>query len=227
MNLKFFLFLIISAVLPSIIVLGCTKDKTPRPPEPCDPTKIYFERDIKPILNSNCAMSGCHDATTKTDGVNLATFEGVRQQVSPGRPQNSEIIERINDSDPDDRMPPTPRQALSQDQKNLLSNWILQGADNSVCEENASSCSPSNMSFLKDVQAIIASNCLGCHSGAAVSGGVNLSSYSGVQAVAQSGKLVNATSQNGQATSMPPNSKLSACDIQKIKIWVTEGAKNN
>ena len=49
----------------------------------------------------------------------------------------------------------------------------------------------------------------------------------GVQAVAQSGKLFNAVSQNGLATPMPPNGKLPACDIQRIRVWISEGIKNN
>jgi hypothetical protein len=48
-----------------------------------------------------------------------------------------------------------------------------------------------------------------------------------VQAVAQTGKLVNAVSHNGLATPMPQGGKLPSCDIQKIKAWVDEGFKNN
>ena len=29
---------------------------------PCDPDVVYFDRDLLPILKSNCAKSGCHDA---------------------------------------------------------------------------------------------------------------------------------------------------------------------
>ena len=29
---------------------------------PCDPDVVYFSKDILPLLRSNCAKSGCHDA---------------------------------------------------------------------------------------------------------------------------------------------------------------------
>ena len=212
--------------------IGCTKDKTPVPVPvtngtPCDPNKVYFERDVKPLLGSNCAMSGCHDAATQQDGVDLSSFEGVREQVKPGDPEDSDIIEMINESDPDERMPPPPRPALTNEQKMILWNWILQGADNAVCSSDSSGCNPSNVSFSGDVQPVISNNCIGCHSGSTVNGGVNLSSHGGVQAAAQSGKLYNAISQNGLATPMPPNGKLPACDIARIKAWIDEGMKNN
>lgn len=227
MKLKLIFCILLVLATSVLIISSCTKDKTPRPPEPCDPNKIYFERDIKPLLTSNCAMSGCHDAATQQDGVNLSTYEGVRSQVRPGNPQGSELIQVINETDPDDRMPPPPKTALSQAQKDLLSNWILQGADNVICQESSASCSPSNVGFAADIQTILNSNCIGCHSGSTISGGVNLSTHAGVQSVAQSGKLLNAVSQNGQATPMPPNGKLSPCNVQKIKVWIEEGSKNN
>ncbi|HOZ87277.1 MAG TPA: hypothetical protein PL029_05935 [Bacteroidia bacterium] len=229
MKIKIISIFISSGFITATCFFSCTKDKTPRPVEsiPCDPNKVYFEKSIKPIINSNCAMSGCHDATTRQDGVNLSTYEGILEQVRPGRPQDSDLIETINDSDPNDRMPPLPRTALSQEQKDLLWKWVQQGADNIVCEENTGGCNPANVSFSADIQTILNTNCIGCHSGASLSGGVNLSAYGGAQTVAQSGKLVNATSQNGQSAPMPPNSKLPACDVQKIKVWVEEGIKNN
>jgi uncharacterized membrane protein len=214
------------------VLPGCTKDKTPRPAvaenaQPCDPDKVYFEKSIRPLINSNCAMSGCHDAATRQDGVDFSTYEGIRAQVRPGRPDDSEIIERINETDPDDRMPPPPRAPLTQEQKDLLFKWIQQGADNTVCAESSTGCSPADVSFANDIRPIIATNCIGCHSGSSPSGGINLSNHGGVQTVAQNGKLYNAVSQNGQATPMPPNGKLSPCDIQKIKVWIDEGNRNN
>jgi uncharacterized membrane protein len=214
-------------------VFSCTKDKTPRPAVtttiPCDPNKVYFEKSVRPIINSNCAMSGCHDAATHQDGVNLSTYEGIRAQVSPGRPGDSEIMQVITETDEDKRMPPWPKDPLTQQQTDLIRKWIEQGADNAVCDEGGgpANCSPANVSFANEIQPILNTNCIGCHSGSTLSGGVNLSTHAGVQAVAQTGKLYNAVSQNGQATPMPPNGKLAACDIQKIKVWVDEGFKNN
>jgi hypothetical protein len=222
------LFLLSLFVMASLN--GCTKDKTPMPvatsSTPCDPNKVYFQKDIMPILNSNCAKSGCHDAATSTDGVNLSTYEGARQQVSPGRPGDSKIIEMINEDDEDKRMPPPPNTPLSADQKNLLIKWIQQGADNAVCGQDAGGCNPVNVSFANDIQPVINTNCIGCH-GTGNSTGVTLSTHAGVQEASQNNRLYNAVAQNGLETPMPPNTKLSACDIQKIKVWVDAGAPNN
>ena len=45
--------------------------------EPCDTTIIYFNTEILPILNGSCAFSGCHDASTASDGVILDNYENV------------------------------------------------------------------------------------------------------------------------------------------------------
>ncbi len=230
-HFKSLVFFSLFSVLVILLVWSCTKDKTPRPVstthEPCDPTKIYFQTQVMPIFNSNCAMSGCHDATTRQDGVNLSTYEGIRNEVKPGNPGGSDIMEMITESKEDERMPPPPRPRLSAEQISIISKWIQQGADILVCTVDSAGCNPTNVSFASDIQTIINTNCIGCHNASTLSGGVNLSTYSGVQTVAQSGKLVNAVSQNGQATPMPPNGKLPACDIEKIKTWVQEGIRNN
>jgi mono/diheme cytochrome c family protein len=220
------------SVISALLVWSCTKDKTPRPgattiTEPCDPTKIYFQTQVMPIFNANCAMSGCHDAATRQDGVNLSSYDGIRNEVRPGNPGDSDIMEMITEDEEDERMPPAPRPRLSAEQISIISKWIQQGADNLQCTVDSAGCNPVNVSFASSIQPVLNSNCIGCHSGSTLSGGVNLSTYSGVQAVAQSGKLVNAVSHNGQATPMPPNGKLPACDIEKIKSWVQEGIKNN
>src|SRR5688500_8454507 len=44
---------------------------------PCDPAIIYFDMDILPILHSNCAKSGCHDAITHQEGIILDSYENV------------------------------------------------------------------------------------------------------------------------------------------------------
>jgi uncharacterized membrane protein len=254
MNFKSIISFFTIIICTLFFFFSCTKDKTPRPATDigegavtpvttitvtCDPNKVYFEQSIKPIINSNCAMSGCHDAGTKQDGVDLSTYDGIRAQVRPGRPEDSEIIEMINETDPDKRMPPLPKPPLTQEQKNLIWTWIQQGADNSpVCTptiittgggtvSTGSGCNPANVLFATTIKPILSANCIGCHSGNTISGGVDLATHAGVQVVAQNGKLVHAVAQDGQATPMPQGGKLQACDIQKIKVWVEEGYKNN
>lgn len=215
-------------VLLGIILWQCTKDKTPAPPEPCDPNKVYFKNDILPIVSSSCAKSGCHDATSKVEGLNLSTYEGIMEIVKPGNPGGSELMEKITESDAGERMPPPPAPALSQDQINLISKWISQGALNNYCIADTGACNTGTVSYSKDITSIL-SNCQSCHSGSSPSGGINLSNHAGVKIVGDNGKLYNAVSQNGQAQSMPPapSAKLPSCDISKIKSWVDAGCPNN
>lgn len=210
-----------------LIVFACTKDKTPAPVEPCDPNKIYFQNTILPIISSNCAKSGCHDAITKEEGLNLTSYNGVMKIVKAGSPSGSELMSVINTTKTKDLMPPLPNSPLTQEQKNLISRWISEGALNIQCSQDTTSCSTATVSYTKDVSKIITANCIGCHSGGTLSGGIDLSTHAGVKSAAASGKLYNSISQNGSAAAMPPTQKLSPCDIKSIKIWVDAGGLNN
>ena len=48
-----------------IITTSCSKDKTKFAAADC-PDPISFMDDVKPIIDLNCATSGCHDANTST-----------------------------------------------------------------------------------------------------------------------------------------------------------------
>ena len=225
--MKKLFFPVVILISSTVLYYGCRKDKTPVPVEPCDPSKVYFQNSIKPIISSNCAKSGCHDAITREEGLDLSTYSGIMKIVKPGKPSSSEIMEKLNETDPTDRMPPAPESALTQEQKDLIARWIREGAMDSYCEQDTSNCSALNVSFANEVAGIVNLNCKGCHSGNTVNGGVNLSDYTGVAAAAKSGKLYNAVAQNGQAVPMPPSGKLPPCDLKKIKAWIDEGMKNN
>jgi uncharacterized membrane protein len=225
--MKKLFFSLITLASCAILYYGCRKDKTPMPVEPCDPNKVYFQNSIRPIINSNCAKSGCHDAITREEGLDLSSYSGIMKIVKAGRPSSSEIMEKLNEANPTDRMPPAPESALTQEQKDLIARWIREGALDTYCEQDTSNCSAVNVSYTNEVASILNINCMGCHSGNTVNGGVNLSDYPGVAAAANSGKLYNAVVQNGKAVPMPPSGKLAACDLKKIKAWIDEGVKNN
>jgi hypothetical protein len=89
---------------------------------PCDPTKIYFQQQVLPILVSNCAMSGCHDDASHQDGVILTSYEKVMNtaDVRPGRAGSSKLYEVLIDTDPDDRMPRPPRSPLTSQQIQII-----------------------------------------------------------------------------------------------------------
>jgi uncharacterized membrane protein len=197
---------------------------------PCDSNTVYFSKQILPILQSNCAFSGCHDAASAQDGVILESYEQVIQtaDVRPFDLNGSDLYEVITEDDEDKRMPPPPNARLTSGQIQLIAQWILQGAENLDCDENAGECDTENMSFSTNIQPVITNNCLGCHSGGAPSGGINLSSYSGVKAVADNGRLLGAIKREPGFSPMPQGGdQLSPCTIDQFTAWIMDGAPNN
>lgn len=97
---------------------------------PCDPDVVYFDQQVLPILRSNCALSGCHDAATAQEEVILTSYENVMQtaEIVPFDLNESKLYEVITDDDPEDRMPPSPNTPLNSEQVQLIAKWILQGA---------------------------------------------------------------------------------------------------
>ena len=128
-----------------LLVAGCQHESLAPPnlapdyiSSPCSPDSAYFVRDVLPILASNCAVSGCHDASTRAEGVRLDHYQAVLQtaEVRAGDPDNSELFEVCVETSPDKRMPPPPRSPLSPGQVETLRRWIAQGARNNHCTDN-------------------------------------------------------------------------------------------
>src|SRR5688572_12769544 len=88
---------------------------------PCDPNKVYFEMEILPLLKSNCAKSGCHDAATHEEGIILDSYQNVMNSdvIEPFDLDDSDLYEVITEDDDDKQMPPPPNQRLNPDQINL------------------------------------------------------------------------------------------------------------
>lgn len=74
-----------SLFLPIFLILigsACTKDKETTETIDCSNTAPTYTLDVKPILDANCATSGCHDAATKKDGKDFSTYESTIQHTS-------------------------------------------------------------------------------------------------------------------------------------------------
>ncbi len=196
----------------------------------CDPSVAYFQNDVMPIFASSCAMTGCHNAASAQDGVVLTTYANIMNtgEVDPGNPNNSEIFEAITESDPDKKMPPPSSGiTLTQDQINLINDWIAQGAQNNICVSSGP-CDTLAVSFSADIQPIISTHCLGCHSGSSPSGGIALTNHQQVTVQANNGKLLGAVSHTPGFSAMPQGqAKLDACKVALIRNWIAQGAVNN
>jgi hypothetical protein len=92
---------------------------------------IQFNRDIRPILSDNCFRchgpdSGNRKAKLRLDRRDDAIEHGA---FVPGKPDESELVARIFNDNPDDLMPPPEsHRTLAPAQKQLLKDWIGQGA---------------------------------------------------------------------------------------------------
>lgn len=87
---------------------------------PCDEDEeVSFQLDVKPIIESKCAISGCHDGNNGIPNWNdFATFQ---EEARNGSVKNF-VINRI--------MPKaeSPAGPLSQEQINTIACWIDHGA---------------------------------------------------------------------------------------------------
>jgi hypothetical protein len=93
---------------------------------------IQFNRDILPVLSDNCFLCHGPDRNTRKAKLRLDLREVAleRGAIVPGKPGESQLIHRIFTTDEDDVMPPPDsRKQLTAAQKNLLKQWIAEGAE--------------------------------------------------------------------------------------------------
>jgi len=87
-----------------------------------------------------------------------------------------------------------------------------------------------NVTYSKSIAPIMSANCNVCHSTAVATSGYVTDNQPDLSALATSGLLWTAVNWEGPAqTHMPSGSlsKLSQCDLTKIKKWADAGAPNN
>ena len=126
------------SLLVGLIVLG-VELLQPHTASAQSPTKIDFNRDIKPILSNNCFFCHGPDANERKGGKNglrLDTEEGaIADQggsfaIVKGQPDKSELIKRVASTDSDVVMPPKATgKRLSEREISLLKEWVKQGGN--------------------------------------------------------------------------------------------------
>lgn len=93
--------------------------------------ELRFNRDIRPILSENCFACHGPDKNTRMAGLRLDVREEAiaKGAIRPGDPLASKLLQRIRSPKPALRMPPiSSHKALTERQKELLEQWIAQGA---------------------------------------------------------------------------------------------------
>ncbi|HEX7859680.1 MAG TPA: DUF1553 domain-containing protein [Verrucomicrobiae bacterium] len=94
--------------------------------------QISYNQSIRPILSDNCFACHGPDAGQRKGKLRLDLRDAAieKKAIVPSKPDDSELVKRIFTSDADDLMPPSEsHKVLTSDQKNLLKEWIAQGAE--------------------------------------------------------------------------------------------------
>jgi len=97
---------------------------------------VDFNREIQPILSDNCYHCHGPDASSRKSGYRLdlqeVAFAGGKTGMAaivPGKPDESELIARIDSHDSEEVMPsPESNRTLTAAQKDLLRRWVAEGA---------------------------------------------------------------------------------------------------
>lgn len=98
--------------------------------------KLDYNRDVRPILSNKCFRCHGFDDKNRAAGLRLDMAEGALAErdgaaaVVPHAPEKSLLVERIETSDVDLKMPPpeSPQQLTTQEIA-LLKQWIREGAE--------------------------------------------------------------------------------------------------
>ncbi len=93
---------------------------------------IDYNTQVKPIFNKKCIA--CHGGVKQKAGFSLLFREEAlgntksgKPAIIPGKPGESELIRRITEQDPEERMP-FKHEPLSKTEINILRQWIKEGA---------------------------------------------------------------------------------------------------
>jgi len=211
---------------PATVVVPTVPSVPSTPTVNCSPDTVYFQQSVLPLITSNCAMSGCHNAISKKEGVILTDYTNIMREVKVSSPASSDLYKCLF-ANSEDLMPPAPAAEFTIAQKSLVLKWIQQGAKNNSCS-NTATCDTVNVTYSASVMPVLNTYCVSCHSAVSPSAGIDLSTYAKVKVYATSGQLLGSITHATGYKPMPSStSKLGTCEINQIKAWVTKGMLNN
>jgi hypothetical protein len=215
--------LILFMLVLLLLFLSCSHEPLLSPDSP----EVCFQDQVLPLINSNCALPGCHNAGSGGEESPLTTYDQIIKFVEAGKPNKSKLYNVVTSTSLlEEKMPPKPATRLNYRQVSLISLWILEGANNNTCPEPP--CDTVNVTFSASISPVIDTYCKGCHSGGNPSGGISLETYDQIAALAQNGKLYGSVSHQQGYVAMPNNSPmLSGCIITMFRIWAENGAPVN
>lgn len=178
-------------------------DDIETPIEDIDP---YYFNTIEPIMNQSCATSGCHDATTKADGIELTSFDKVKDAF---------VDEDAWDEITSNRMPVG--STLSQADKDAIEAWIESDYTDGVVETPAT--------YVSDIAPLINQGCAtsSCHDSSLPKADLDLSTY---ELTKTAFTVTGSLSSLGRIKSgnMPKNgTPFTQTQIDLIENWINNG----
>jgi len=99
-----------------------------------DPSRVSFNRDIRPIMSGTCFRCHGPDASSRMAGMRLDIREEALKPkargtpIIPGDPANSEVVQRIFAGDGRIMPPASIHKELTAEQKDTIRRWIAEGA---------------------------------------------------------------------------------------------------
>lgn len=222
-------------LLSIVLIVSCKHDPFPYDGPPIDPgdttnpppttrdcsDSVYFQPTILNLLNSSCGQLGCHDIERdSTDKIVLTNYNDIMDEVKEFDPSESDLYKVLVESDPEDRMPPPQASPLTNEQIELIRQWILEGAKDNECFE----CDTNTISYQTSVRPILENSCTNCH-GQTPSGGASqsLTTKQLVIDAINNYKLLERIQRIGGVTPMPQNVALDDCSIRTIVKWKEKG----
>ncbi len=204
---------------------------------------ICFERDVLPIFQTSCALSGCHDGQGGGESHYVFTdYPGIMEAVTPGKPESSRAYTSLTRIWGEGLMPP--KQPISQDNRTLIRMWILQGAQETTCPDTTSPPDTTTITppyvnpracFQRDIFPVLQSGCglAGCHDGTSGENEFLVTSYNNIMRSVVPGdpgrsRLYRVITNGGGEDRMPPfpYDPLTTAQIDSIFSWISYGAPN-
>lgn len=102
--------------------------------------EICFEREVLPVYQNSCGMTGCHNGSGES-GYSLTDYFGISHSVVAGKPYESPSYKAIIRRSGEGRMPPD--RPVPLENRTIIRLWIEQGARLTSCLDTTSQ--PRNM----------------------------------------------------------------------------------
>lgn len=236
-----------SAVFLTIAIIfnACTNIEYPLDPyfdeegnpilQGCDMLNVSYEQTIMPILQDNCVA--CHNANSAAAGYDYSDYDGVMFSLADGS-----LLGVIKGESGYSPMPPgTPLDSCSIEK---IRAWIatldpdsIPAVDSLPDDSSVSNCHPDTVYFQNTILPLLVSSCAttDCHDNVSHKDGIILTDYA---SIIKTGKIKpgdpadseffeTLTANGDDLMPPPPYEKLDTEQIDLIKQWILQGAKDN